>query len=807
MIKDQKVSEMFTLLRYGSSVADTARMLTMSKKTVRKYRDKNVLPSQIERPERAYRTRVDPLERFWPEVQEQLENDHRLKPYALLEWLQQKYNSADDSSAQLIVPDSLRRTLERRVQNWKLQHDINKEVIFPQIHHPGDVLAFDFVDLNCLHVTIAGEQFDHKLFHAVLTYSNWEHVHLCHSESFEALATGLQDALHLAGGVPKRVRSDSLSAAVNNLTSEKEFARQYKNLLSHYGLQGHRINVRKPQENGDVESSNRHIKTAVDQSLRLRGNREFSDVKEYQEFLLGVVAPRNVKRDAKLLEEIAQFRSLPAQRVATYTTLNVKVKSDCVIRVKRNSYSVSSKYISLKLEIRINQDHVELWYSGERMEVMPRLYGRDKETIDFRHVIDSLKRKPGAFANYKYQHHLYPTTRFRMAYDALLKHTTEASAVKQYLKILHAAKHEGLDTVDDILRFLLLQGEPPLAAKVLGMIASKQQVPSPTELDVEPPDLNSYDSLLPHKDVYDDPKDHSGQTQSTTQASVLENSGLDVAFSCYDEHLSTSRTTEGTASTDDPRTAHHDRGSGSPRPLDSPTVLVGVGIERMHLAAGESDRAIDEGCSPIAGQDVGAISVVSFATACDSAIRSSSQRQLFRSPGQLVDFRKAWFGENEFTFGVGRSTGASWPIGLFHDLPDVGARPVACQTRFTDGTSDQEAEQVRCLDRGRPGVRATESRRDGSVVHAALRTLRTGQRVTEQQSTVLEVGTDLQRSNDDRCSDRSVDPPLGNHRAEHRQLSPGESQGETFFRSALRWFQAQGTSLVGKHSERNSNCR
>ena len=67
------------------------------------------------------------------------------------------------------------------------------------------------------------------LFHAVFTYSNWEYVHLCHSESFEALATGLQDALHTAGGVPRRVRSDSLSAAVNNLSSDKEFAAHIPN--------------------------------------------------------------------------------------------------------------------------------------------------------------------------------------------------------------------------------------------------------------------------------------------------------------------------------------------------------------------------------------------------------------------------------------------------------------------------------------------------------------------------------------------------------------------------------------------------
>ncbi|MCA9139140.1 MAG: hypothetical protein KDB00_20345 [Planctomycetales bacterium] len=270
--------------------------------------------------------------------------------------------------------------------------------------------------------------------------------------------------------MPRRVRSDSLSAAVNNLSSDKAFAKQYQGLLNHFGLQGRRINVRKPQENGDVESSNGHIKTAIDQSLRLRGNRDFASAAEYSAFLLDVVSTRNAKRQAKLHEEVSQFRSLPHQRLATFTRLDLQVKSDCVVRIKHNSYSVSSRYINLKLEARIHQDDVELWYSGERVEVMPRLYGRDKEAIDFRHVIDSLIRKPGAFANYRYQKHLYPTTRFRMAYDTLLKNTTEASATKQYLKILHAAKHEGLDTVDDILRWTMFNGKTLTAQAVLSMV-------------------------------------------------------------------------------------------------------------------------------------------------------------------------------------------------------------------------------------------------------------------------------------------------------------------------------------------------
>ncbi len=87
------------------------------------------------------------------------------------------------------------------------------------------------------------------------------------------------------------------------------------------------------------------------------------------------------------------------QRMATFTSLDVHVKSDCIITIKRNQYSVSSKYRGLRLEVHIQQDSVELWYRGERMEVIPRIFGRNKELINFRHVIDSLVRKPGAFAN------------------------------------------------------------------------------------------------------------------------------------------------------------------------------------------------------------------------------------------------------------------------------------------------------------------------------------------------------------------------------------------------------------------------
>lgn len=772
MLKDFKASKMFTLLRNGCAVAEIARRLTVSEKTIRTYRDRDLLPSQVERAPRTHRTRVDPLEAFWPEIEALLKSDPQLKPITVLGWLQQKHNLPESDPSEQVVPDSLRRTLERRIHKWKIQHDVQQEVVLPQVHLPGDVIAFDFVDLNVLGVTLNGQQFDHKLFHATLTYSNWQHIHLCYSESFQALSTGLQDALHLIGGVPRRVRSDSLSAAVNNLSSDKEFAKQYQGLLNHYGLKGHRINVGKPQENGDVESANGHLKTAIDQALRLRGNRDFEDVNVYREFVQSVVAQRNKKRTAKLCEEVEHFTPLPQQRMVTYTSLQVHVKSDCVVNIKRNQYSVNSKYRDRKLDVRIHQDTIELWYQGERMEVMPRLTGRGKELIDFRHVIDSLVRKPGAFANYRYQSHMYPTTRFRLAYDTLRQNTSEASAVKQYLEILHAAKHEGLDTVDEILQSLLTSGGEMTAAVVLALIASRQQLPSPMDMDIPPPDLTQFDDLLLDKDAYDD-QEVSSETRSL-DSSISCSEGIEPRLDDYDAQLRLSPTTEGPASADDAPVAHSSSRTGSSRSVVALAVPNGTDEQRVRVSQPESGSPLDAKLAITRGQNVGTISMVAVAAACHSEVRSSAQRIVLGSTGERADIRESRIRENHVAFGFGGSTSSSRSLGTVHHMPNVGSGTSPGKTRSTAGTSDQEAEQVRSAGHRRSGLCATESRRDGSIVHSAIGALRTRKCTLEFESSIQQMGTDLQGSDDNGSSCRPSHPSLSDHRVtEDQKLSTG----------------------------------
>jgi hypothetical protein len=129
--------------------------------------------------------------------------------------------------------------MERRIARWRALNGPDRDVIFRQEHPPGRIGLSDFTDMGALGITIAGERFDHRLYHFRLAFSGFEHAHVVlGGESFVALAEGLQNALWALGGVPEQHRSDSLSAAFCNLDREarEDLTRRYEELCVHYGI-------------------------------------------------------------------------------------------------------------------------------------------------------------------------------------------------------------------------------------------------------------------------------------------------------------------------------------------------------------------------------------------------------------------------------------------------------------------------------------------------------------------------------------------------------------------------------------------
>jgi len=298
--------------------------------------------------------------------------------------------------------------------------------------------------------------------------------------------------------VPLLHRTDRMSTAVNNASDDKPFTPRYEALLRHYRMEGQKIQAGRANENGDVEQRHYRLKRAVVQAVLLRGSHDFTGVAEYKQFLRGVLQQLNAGRRERLQTEMQYLKALPERRMESLKRMRVKVDSGSLISVDRNTYSVNSRLIGEEVEARLGLETVEVWYAGRRMEELPRLRGRGKHRVDYRHIIDWLVRKPGAFENYRYREELFPSSRFRMVWDALREQTPQAP--KRYLEILHLAAREGEARVDDALRALLEQGEisvGKLNRQAVEALLGQAAVVSPvTDVAVEEVSLKTFDDLL-----------------------------------------------------------------------------------------------------------------------------------------------------------------------------------------------------------------------------------------------------------------------------------------------------------------------
>jgi Integrase core domain len=488
MVTDQQVKRLWRLRQRELSLEVAAAKAGMDARTAVKYLRDGRLPSEMKQ-KHLWRTRPDPFEEVWPELRERLLLEPGLQAKTLFEYLQRTCSGR--------FADGQLRTLQRHIKHWRATEGPGREVFFAQEHQPGRLCESDFTHCRELGVTIGGEPFTHLLYHFVLSYSNWETGTVCFSESFESLSEGLQSALWELGGVPREHRSDRMSAAVNNLTDLTEFRAAYAGLLKHYGIEGQKIQAGHAHENGDIEQRHYRLKQAIVQGLMLRASRDFQSLAEYEKFLRDLFARLNAGRRPRFAEELALLRPLPDRQLDTTRRERVRVSPGSLIHVHRNTYSVHSRLIGEIVEARIKPDTVEVWYRDRKVEELLRLRGRGKHRIDYRHIIDWLVRKPGAFDNYRYRQDLFPTSWFRMAYDILREQLGPKRGAKEYLAILALAAGSGESKVEDAVRFTLSNGPAQLtAATIRLLIEAPGSRPAVPDVEVEPVPLAVFDELL-----------------------------------------------------------------------------------------------------------------------------------------------------------------------------------------------------------------------------------------------------------------------------------------------------------------------
>ncbi len=473
----------------GHTIETAAAAAGMSERSAQTWKD-GPMPSATITP-RTWRTRADPFAAVWAaEIEPHLRGDEdgELLGTTLMDELCRK-RPGEFEPGQV-------RTLQRQIRRWRAEHGPRQEVFFPQEHVPGRLGAFDFTHCGELGVTIAGVHFVHLMFQFVLAWSGWRYISLSMGETYEALLAGLQGALWTLRGVPKKIRQDNLSAATHELaeTGGRALTTRFAQVVDHYGFESSRIEPGEAHQNGVVEKANDLLKVALGQALKLRGSRDFPTVEIYLAWARAVVEERFHKgRADDLAHERTVLEALPSHRLPEYTEVDVTVRKWSTVHVAKRAYSVPSRLIGHKLKARVHPDVVEIWIGKSLLETMPRLRGGEHHRIDYRHVIWSLVRKPGAFAAYRYREDLFPSLTFRRGYDALCAGRGDRADV-EYVRILHLAASTSEADVTRALDHLLDKGE---AFDFIAVKALAQPTTSAIPLvEIGVPDLGVYDDLI-----------------------------------------------------------------------------------------------------------------------------------------------------------------------------------------------------------------------------------------------------------------------------------------------------------------------
>jgi hypothetical protein len=337
---------LFMKLRQTHSIAVAAAKSSISSATAYRIDSDNRLPSQKKLPRE--RRRPDPLVNiFDAEVVPILQSSPGIRAVALYDEMLRRHPE---------LGMGIRRTLERRISAWRAMHGQDQEVIFRQIHEPGKLGQSDFTDMDSIGIRVAGVPLDHLLYHFRLVWSGFEHAHvILGGESFVALAEGLQNALWSVGGTPLNHRTDSLSAAFRNLDKDtkQDLTQRYEQLCAHYLMTPTRNNKGIAHENGSIESSHGHLKSAVKDALLMRGSNDFDDLDAYRSFIDEIVSRRNALKGKRTDVERAHQQRLPERRTTDFEEIVLRVSRTGGFTLRVNQHRpltpepTAIKYMSL----------------------------------------------------------------------------------------------------------------------------------------------------------------------------------------------------------------------------------------------------------------------------------------------------------------------------------------------------------------------------------------------------------------------------------------------------------------------------
>jgi hypothetical protein len=253
-------------------------------------------------------------------------------------------------------------------------------------------------------------------------------------------------------------------------------------------------------ENGAIESQHGHLKRVVVQALLLRGSTDFDSLDAYRDWIADLIGRRNARREKLVGIERATLGTLPARRTTDHDEASVRVTSSSGFILRKVFYTVPSRLIGYRLNLRIYDDRLDCFVGQSLVLTLPRgrppSDGRRIQVADYRHIIHSLRCKPMALLHLVYRDALFPRPAYRSAWERLIAAREARIACRIMVELLALAHERGCEA--ELAAALVEQmqdGGVPDPAPLRARFA-----PVATRLPavaVNLPSIASYDALLP----------------------------------------------------------------------------------------------------------------------------------------------------------------------------------------------------------------------------------------------------------------------------------------------------------------------
>jgi len=229
-----------------------------------------------------------------------------------------------------------------------------------------------------------GEVIDAYIFVGVMTYSQYAYVEAFINEKQRAWITAHVHMYNYFGGVAKILVPDNCKTAVVHTKDwyTPKLNTTYHEMAEHYGTAIIPARVRKPKDKANVEGTVGNISTWITAALR---NEQFFTLVELNAAIKEKLEIFNSKDFQKKegsrwslfhYEELPFLSPLPTTSYELADWKQATVQFNYHISLEGMLYSVPYEYIKRKVDVRVTDRVIEIFYNHNRIASHKRLYGR-----------------------------------------------------------------------------------------------------------------------------------------------------------------------------------------------------------------------------------------------------------------------------------------------------------------------------------------------------------------------------------------------------------------------------------------------